>query len=195
MSKAPPTLSVDRRAELSALAIALRPDLHRFCARLMGSVIEGEDVVQDTLVRALEALPGLDKATPLRPWLFRIAHNRALDRMRSRLVRQTEPMEAAARVADLSNPDPLEALMRRDAVKTAVSRFAELPIHQRSAVSRSSHLSGATVRMPGHCSLEGGGDCSQCQQWRVERSCGFQGGGAVAVSRCVHSEIPQANSF
>jgi RNA polymerase sigma-70 factor (ECF subfamily) len=100
----------------------------------MGSVIEGEDVVQDTMVRAFESLPDLDNATPLRPWLFRIAHNRALDLLRSRTVREAEPIEAAADVADVSNPDPMEALMRQDTVKTAVSRFAELPIHQRATV-------------------------------------------------------------
>ena len=130
MSQAPPISA--RRAELLALANALRPDLHRYCARLMGSVIDGEDVVQDTMLRALEALPELDDATPLRPWLFRIAHNRALDLLRGRAVRHAEPLEAAERVADSSNP--LEALMRQDTVKTAVSRFAQLPIHQRSAV-------------------------------------------------------------
>ena len=68
----------ERQAQLVALAAELRPELHRYCARLMGSVIEGEDVVQDTLVRALGALPSLDEATPLRPWLFRIAHNLSL---------------------------------------------------------------------------------------------------------------------
>ena len=134
MSKAPASPPAARQAELSALIGELRPDLHRYCARLMGSAIEGEDVVQDTVVRALEAIPDLNNATPLRPWLFRIAHNRALDSLRSRAVRHAEPMEAAASVPDLSNPDPLEALMRQDSVKTAISRFAELPIHQRSAV-------------------------------------------------------------
>jgi RNA polymerase sigma-70 factor (ECF subfamily) len=117
-----------------ALASGLRPDLHRYCARLMGSVIEGEDVVQDTMVRALEALTDLDSATPLRPWLFRIAHNRALDLLRSRAVRQAESLEAAADVPDPSNPDPLEVAMRQDSLRTAVSRFAALPIHQRSTV-------------------------------------------------------------
>jgi RNA polymerase sigma factor (sigma-70 family) len=124
----------DRRAGLLALAGELRPELHRYCARLMGSVIDGEDVVQDTLVRALVALPDLDEATPLRPWLFRIAHNRALDLLRSRAVRNAEPMDAAPEVADPTNPDPEETLMRQEAVKTAVSRFAELPILQRSVV-------------------------------------------------------------
>ena len=129
----------DRHAGLLALAEELRPELHRYCARLMGSVIDGEDVVQDTLVRAYVALQdleaqGLEEMPPLRPWLFRIAHNRALDLLRSRAVRMAEPIDAASDVADQASPDPVEVLMRQEAVKTAVSRFAELPTVQRSVV-------------------------------------------------------------
>jgi RNA polymerase sigma-70 factor (ECF subfamily) len=129
-----PSLDRDRQAELLALAGELQPELHRYCARLMGSVIDGEDVVQDTLVRAVVALQDLEEAPPLRPWLFRIAHNRALDLLRGRAVRKTEPIEAAFDIADEASPDPVETLMRQEAVKTAVSRFAELPTTQRSVV-------------------------------------------------------------
>jgi RNA polymerase sigma factor (sigma-70 family) len=129
----------DCLAGLRASAGELRPELHRYCARLMGSVIDGEDVVQDTLARAFVALQefeekGLAEMPPLRPWLFRIAHNRALDLLRSRAVRMAEPIEAAFDIADQASPDPVEMLMRREAVKTAVSRFAELPTVQRSVV-------------------------------------------------------------
>ncbi|MGO4129377.1 sigma-70 family RNA polymerase sigma factor [Inquilinus sp. YAF38] len=134
MTATPPAPNGGRRLQLVALANELRPELHRYCARLTGSVIDGEDVVQDTFVRALAALPTLEEAPPLRPWLFRIAHNRALDLLRSRAVRVAEPIEAASDVADPASPDPVEVLMRRDAVRTAVSRFVELPIPQRSVV-------------------------------------------------------------
>jgi len=127
----PPTA---RQAQLLELAGALRPELHRYCARLMGSVIEGEDVVQDTFARAFVALDELPDAPPLRAWLFRIAHNRALDLLRSRAIRATEPIEAAHEVVDPESPDPVEVLMRREAVETAVSRFVELPTVQRSVV-------------------------------------------------------------
>ncbi|UGQ46639.1 sigma-70 family RNA polymerase sigma factor [Massilia endophytica] len=126
--------STTRDAGLAALANELRPELHRYCARLMGSIIEGEDVVQDALVRALEALPELDDATPLRPWLFRIAHNRAMDLLRSRAIRNAEPIDTANDIVDPDNPDPAEALLRQDVVRTAVSHFTELPLHQRSVV-------------------------------------------------------------
>jgi len=124
----------ERRTELLALAGELRPELHRYCSRLMGSVIEGEDVVQDTLAKALVALDELAETPPLRAWLFRIAHNRALDVLRGKAIRAAEPIEAAHNVVDQANPDPVEELMRQEAVSTAVSRFAELPILQRSVI-------------------------------------------------------------
>jgi RNA polymerase sigma-70 factor (ECF subfamily) len=124
----------DRRSALLVVAGELRPELHRYCARLLGSVIDGEDVVQDTFERALAALNDLEETPALRPWLFRIAHNRALDLLRGRAARATAPIDAAADVADPASPDPVEMLMRQEAVRTAVSRFAELPLPQRSVV-------------------------------------------------------------
>jgi RNA polymerase sigma factor (sigma-70 family) len=109
-SSSPPTA---RHAQLVALASELRPQLHRYCARLMGSVIDGEDVVQDTFARAFVALDELEEGAPLRAWLFRIAHNRALDVLRSRTIRAAEPIEAAHEVADPESPDPVEVMMRR----------------------------------------------------------------------------------
>lgn len=135
MSQGPstPTISA-RHAELRALAEKLRPELHRYCARLMGSVIDGEDVVQDTFARAFAALDELEESAPMRAWLFRIAHNRALDLLRSRAIRAAEPIEAADAVADPAIPDPVEVMMQREAIETAVSRFSELPTTQRSVV-------------------------------------------------------------
>ena len=134
MSAGPSSPPTERQAQLTALAGELRPELHRYCARLMGSVIEGEDVVQDTFARAFVAVDELQEAPPLRAWLFRIAHNRALDLLRSRAIRAAEPIEMADEVADPESPDPVEVLMRREAVETAVSRFAELSTVQRSVV-------------------------------------------------------------
>ena len=134
MSKEESSQSAEQLVGLIAAASELRPELHRYCARLMGSVIEGEDVVQDTLIRAFVGLKDMEETPPLRPWLFRIAHNRALDLLRARAVRGAEPIDAAADVVDEASPDPVETLMRQEAVMTAVSRFAELPVPQRSAV-------------------------------------------------------------
>ena len=130
----PSATKVDRDA-FPALSAELRPELHRYCARLTGSVFDGEDVVQDTLVRAFAALQDLDELPPLRPWLFRIAHNRAIDLLRGRALRAANPLDdAVQQMPDVSAVGPEESLMRQEAVRTAVSRFVELPTTQRSAV-------------------------------------------------------------
>jgi Sigma-70 region 2 len=61
MSGGPSSPPTARQAQLLALAGELRPELHRYCARLMGSVIEGEDVVQDTFARAFVALDEIEE--------------------------------------------------------------------------------------------------------------------------------------
>lgn len=69
----------ESRREFLALVEGIRPDLHRYCARMTGSVAEGEDVVQETLARAFYELAELRELPSLRFWLFSIAHNRVLD--------------------------------------------------------------------------------------------------------------------
>jgi RNA polymerase sigma-70 factor (ECF subfamily) len=65
----------------------LRPRLHRYCSRMTGSVMDGEDVVQDALFEAYRKMNQWDDSRPLAPWLFRIAHNRCIDFLRRRGVR------------------------------------------------------------------------------------------------------------
>lgn len=72
----------------------LRPALHRFCARMTGSAVDGEDIVQQVLVRAIEARQAGTQIAHLRGWLFRVAHNACLDFLRAhrrgRVVALTE---------------------------------------------------------------------------------------------------------
>lgn len=83
----------------------LRPALHRYCARMVGSVLDGEDIVQDTLFRAYRKLDSFDDTKRLGPWLFRIAHNQCIDALRRRRVRRGAEAEAA--VPDSTAPvDP-----------------------------------------------------------------------------------------
>ena len=71
-------------ADIERLLVAMRPRLHRYCARMVGSVIDGEDVLQDALTRAVEAQAGANNIENPEGWLFRIAHNAALDFLRRR---------------------------------------------------------------------------------------------------------------
>src|SRR5258705_11209225 len=83
----------------------LRPQLHRYCSRMTGSITDGEDVVQDALFRAYRSLDTFGDSRPLVPWLFRIAHNQCIDFLRRRGV----PDEAGAAA---SAPDFVESCDR-----------------------------------------------------------------------------------
>ena len=83
-TKPPAAASPETRARFAELVGSIRPDLHRYCARMMGSVLDGEDVVQETLAQGAEGLSTLAEDAELRPWLFKIAHNRCVDVLRSR---------------------------------------------------------------------------------------------------------------
>jgi RNA polymerase sigma-70 factor (ECF subfamily) len=80
----------------------LRPPLHRYCARMTGSVMDGEDVVQEALFEAYRKLDQFDESRPLKPWLFRIAHNRCIDFLRRRGGR--DEAEATAAVPETILP-------------------------------------------------------------------------------------------
>jgi RNA polymerase sigma-70 factor (ECF subfamily) len=124
----------EARQRFLQLVDEVRPELHRYCTRMTGSIADGEDVVQDALARAYYELSDLKELPPLRPWLFRIAHNRAIDYLRRYERRMSEPLEVAMDFAADAILEPDNALSREDTVRTAVSRFLELPPAQRSCV-------------------------------------------------------------
>jgi len=62
----------------------LRPRLHRYCARMTGSVFDGEDVAQEAIFEAYRKIELHDPSLPIGPWLMRIAHNRCIDLLRRR---------------------------------------------------------------------------------------------------------------
>jgi len=107
----------------------LRPSLHRYCARMTGSVMDGEDVVQEALFEAYRKLDKFDDRRPFKPWLFRIAHNRCIDFLRKRGVRVEA--ETAAMVPDAVNPVEPPALGLGRAVEHLVS---SLPPKERACV-------------------------------------------------------------
>src|SRR5215813_14042706 len=110
----------ESRRQFLALVNDVRPDLHRYCARMTGSIADGEDVVQDTLARAYYELSELKEMPPLRPWLFRIAHNRAIDYLRRYERRMSEPFDAAMGImAADEGAAPEHALAREQAVRAA----------------------------------------------------------------------------
>lgn len=108
----------------------LRPTLHRYCARMVGSALDGEDIVQDALVRALESAPPDHPIANPEGWLFRIAHNLALDLLRRRArangTQEEDDMDLIVH--------PVDELARREAAAAALPTFMHMPASQRSVV-------------------------------------------------------------
>jgi len=120
---------VEARDRFMELVDELRPELHRYCARMTGSVFDGEDVVQDTLAKAYYALGQMTQPPNLKPWLFRIAHNTAMDFLKRYERKNTELVPDVPEHAE-----PEETGIDPALVEAALTIFAELPPVQRSAM-------------------------------------------------------------
>jgi len=120
-------LTVAREA-FDELIKNVRPKLHRYCARMLGSVFDAEDVVQEAIAKAYYQLPKTEVHN-LEGWLFRIVHNKTIDYLRevknSRLdyVDEFPPLE--------HHPSPLED---KQIATFAMSVYLQLTPLQRSCV-------------------------------------------------------------
>src|SRR5579859_1894499 len=65
--------------EFSELAEPYRRELRAYCYRLLGSLQDAEDVVQETMLRAWRRLNTFEGRASFRAWLYKIATNAALD--------------------------------------------------------------------------------------------------------------------
>src|SRR5438132_4310714 len=117
-------------ADIDGLLAAMRPKLHRYCARMVGSVIDGEDVLQDALIKAVESYASAGGIGNPEGWLFRIAHNTALDFLRRR--NRQEALRGPAEVDMMV--DQLDAVGSRQIAATSLRTFMRLPVAQRSSV-------------------------------------------------------------
>jgi RNA polymerase sigma factor (sigma-70 family) len=97
---------------------------------LPGSRADAEDVLQDVFVRAYRHLRASDREVLLRPWLYRVAHNRCIDVLRRPSAATGEELDGHGPVGD----DPLATLEARDDLQRIVRDVGRLPEAQRSAL-------------------------------------------------------------
>lgn len=117
------------QAEFEGLIKDIRPELHRYVTRMVGSAVDGEDVVQEALAKAYNSLAMLTPTSNLRGWLFRIAHNKAIDYLRQFNHFTLERLDEQPVTAE---PDmPIE---EKELVGVALSVFLKLAPKQRSCV-------------------------------------------------------------
>ena len=116
------------RDEFDQLIKDIRPKLHRYSARMTGSVFDAEDVVQDALAKAYYQLPTIE-VDNVEGWLLRIVHNRAIDYLRAA---KRSPIDFVEEYPP--QPEVAPALETKEMTKLALSIYLQLTPLQRSCV-------------------------------------------------------------
>jgi RNA polymerase sigma-70 factor (ECF subfamily) len=154
--------SASSTAALAADDVELRREEHRveltgYCYRMLGSIFEAEDAVQETLVRAWRSADRFEGRSSLRSWLYRIATNVCLDSLNAG-KRRARPMDLSpASHADAALPamtaesvwlepvpdirvmpsagDPADVVVARETIRLAfVAALQHLPPRQRAVL-------------------------------------------------------------
>lgn len=115
------------RQRFLELIEAFRPKLHRYCSRMVGSALDGEDLVQETLAQAYYRLSQLKQDRPLEPWLFRIAHNKCIDFLRKNKI-STAPLE------DFEEPSHSDSEEKQEVEQALLVLVTHLPPMERACM-------------------------------------------------------------
>src|SRR5262245_50907859 len=114
------------------IAEPLRRELQLHCYRIVGSMQDAEDLVQETLLAAWRGLDAFEGRASVRTWLYRIATNRCLNALRARSRR---PLEPYPDVLLDDTPDPAARYEARESVELAfIAALQGLPPRQRAAL-------------------------------------------------------------
>jgi RNA polymerase sigma factor (sigma-70 family) len=103
--------------------------LYRYCFSIVGRAEEAQDALQNTMVKALRALPGEQRQIQLKPWLYRVAHNESIELLRKR----REDAELDPELLP-SGAEPEEAAAHRERLRRLLKDLGELPERQRGAL-------------------------------------------------------------
>ena len=116
-----------------------RRALHVHCYRMLGSVHDADDALQETLLRAWRGLHGYEPRAPLGAWLHRIATNVALRTIEQRQRHRAAPLDAhlepyADRLLDEGRGPDEEAVAREGIGLAFVAAMQVLPARQRAVL-------------------------------------------------------------
>ena len=119
-----PFTEIDRRYRSALTAFARR--------MLAGSGHDADDVVQDAFIRAFRGLRVTDRPMVLRPWLYMIVRNRALDELRT--PQRGGCFDDEVGLAAVPGADPARRVADREEMRELVAEIARLPERQRMAL-------------------------------------------------------------
>jgi RNA polymerase sigma factor (sigma-70 family) len=118
----------DERA-FAAIFRRYHQSLYRFCLAIVGNPEDAQDALQNTMIKVLRALPGEERQIELKPWLYRIAHNEAIDLLRRRRETTQLDVEQVAPGYGLS-----EDAAARERLRQLLADLRELPERQRDVL-------------------------------------------------------------
>jgi RNA polymerase sigma-70 factor, ECF subfamily len=119
--------------EIRERMVAVLPRLRRFAYALTGSAEQGDDLVQDACLRALSRIDQWQPGTRLDSWMYRIAQNIWLDRVRANKVRgEVVDVEAAEGIVGSDGRDVAESELT---LQTVAAALARLPAEQRAVIA------------------------------------------------------------
>lgn len=118
----------DERA-FAAIFRRYHQPLYRFCLAIVGNPEDAQDALQNTMMKVLRALPGEERKIELKPWLYRIAHNEAIDLLRRRRETRQLDVEQVAPGVNLA-----EDAATRERLRLLLADLRELPERQREVL-------------------------------------------------------------
>jgi RNA polymerase sigma factor (sigma-70 family) len=117
----------DKRA-FEAIYRRYHQDLYRFCLAMVGSPQDAQDTLQNTMIKVLQALPGEERRIRLKPWLYRIARNEAVETLRRR--RDSEELEPE----QMTSSSAAETAETRERLRVLFADLELLPERQRAVL-------------------------------------------------------------
>jgi RNA polymerase sigma factor (sigma-70 family) len=118
----------DRRA-LAAIYDRFHQPLYRYCYSILRDAEDAADALQNTMAKVLHALPGEKREIALKPWLYRIAHNEAIE-----ILRRRRPHAELREATHLAGPALEEHSEQRRRLGELVRDISTLPERQRGAL-------------------------------------------------------------
>jgi RNA polymerase sigma factor (sigma-70 family) len=118
----------DERA-FAAIFRRYHQPLYRFCLAIVANPEDAQDALQNTMVKVMRALPGEERTIELKPWLYRIAHNEAIDLLRRR--RETRQLNVEQ---EAPGHGVAEDAATRERLRRLLVDLGELPERQREVL-------------------------------------------------------------
>jgi RNA polymerase sigma factor (sigma-70 family) len=130
----------------------LRPELTAYCYRMLGSIFDADDAVQETLLRVWQSWSEFRQESAVRTWVYRIATNVCIDKLRQQkrralpvdLTGPTSPIVVPEQTTPLNDwiwpapdfkGDPADVSVRRESVRLAFVALLQLLVRRRNRIS------------------------------------------------------------